>query len=198
MTKYVINSGNVRGNKEKAKKCVSETLNGLGGKPKILFCFFANPREDWESNFQNFVDDFVNYLPEGIEPQYEMAMPEKFEIQCNHNDVIWIKGGDDHLIQYWLKKFDLKKIWDKKVLSVSSASSDAVVDSFWTCDWRASFNGLGLVPIKFIPHFNSTYGANDSRGPIDWEKAKNELAEYGDKSLPIYALEEGDYVVFEV
>ena len=53
------------------------------------------------------------------------------------------------------------------------------------------------MPIKFIPHYNSNYGVDDPRGPIDWQKAKDELAKYGDKALPIYALEEGDFVVFE-
>jgi hypothetical protein len=59
-------------------------------------------------------------------------------------------------------------------------------------------DGLGILPIKFIPHYKSeTYGNDDTRGPIDWEKAYEDLADYGDKSLPIQALEEGDFVVLE-
>ena len=55
--------------------------------------------------------------------------------------------------------------------------------------------GLNVLPIKFLAHYKSAYGAEDPRGPINWEKALEELKEYGDKDLPIYALEEGHYEV---
>ena len=57
--------------------------------------------------------------------------------------------------------------------------------------------GLGIFPIKFLAHFKSKYGEDDPRGPIDWDKAYAELKEYGEKDLPIYALEEGDWKYFE-
>lgn len=197
MTKYLINSGNVRGHKEKAKKYFAEVLKNSGSKPKILLCFFANPREEWEQRFEKYKHDFPNYTPQNVSPCYQLAFPDKFNEQCKENDIIWIHGGDDHLLQYRLRQFDLPKTWERKVVAVSSASSDAVCNAFWTCDWRKCMDGLGLVPIKFIPHYKSDYGNDDPRGPIDWIKAHKELEEYGDKSLPIYALEEGDFVVFE-
>lgn len=198
MTKYVVNSGNIRGDKSKAKKYFAEVFKGLGNNPRVLLCFFANLREDWEDSFQRYVEDFPNHLPNGVKPSYYLAMPDDFVEQCKESDVIWVHGGDDHLVQYWLSKFNLKDIWDNKVLAVSSASSDAVASSFWTGDWRKCFDGLGLIPMKFIAHFKSDYGDTDPRGPIDWDKAYQELEDYGDKSLPIYALEEGDFKVFEV
>jgi hypothetical protein len=79
----------------------------------------------------------------------------------------------------------------------SSAGSNALVKCFWTCDWRQVKEGLGILPIKFIPHYKSAYGEGDPRGPIDWIQAYNELAEYGDQSLPIHALEEGDFIIID-
>jgi hypothetical protein len=59
--------------------------------------------------------------------------------------------------------------------------------------------GLGILPVKFIPHYKSTtYTKGDPRGPIDWSKAYQDLSDFGDKTLPIYALEEGEYVVLQV
>ena len=58
-------------------------------------------------------------------------------------------------------------------------------------------DGLGILPIKFIPHYKSNWGSDDPRGSIDWEAALRELEEYGDASLPIHALEEGEYIVIE-
>jgi hypothetical protein len=54
------------------------------------------------------------------------------------------------------------------------------------------------LPIKFIPHFESDFGSTDPRGPVDWQKAHKDLEEYGDTTLPIYALREGEFKVFEV
>lgn len=58
-------------------------------------------------------------------------------------------------------------------------------------------DGLGILPIKFIPHYTSDFGSGGSRGTVNWDNAYKELEEYGDKSLPIHALEEGDYIVIE-
>jgi len=197
MTKYVVNSGNVHNNPDKAKKFYTEVLKGLGNKPKVLFCLFATPREYWEQKFEKYKNMFLELIPQKAKPIIEMALPSTFENQVKQCDVIIIPGGDDHLLQHWLKRFDLLKIWDGKVVATSSASSDLVSTHFWTCDWRQCMDGLSILPIKFIPHYKSFYGSDDPRGPIDWDKAYKELEEYGDKSLPIHALEEGDHIVFE-
>ena len=137
-------------------------------------------------------------MPTDVTPTFELALPDSFEEQVKKADAISIQGGDDHLLQYWLKKFSIPKIWEGKIVAASSAGSDALVKNFWTCDWRQCMDGLGILPIKFIPHFKSDYGANDPRGTIDWDKAYKELEECGDKSLPIKALEEGDFIIIEV
>lgn len=197
MTKYIINSGGSRNNPDGAKKSIEETLKGLGEKPKVLFCFFAQKREDWEADFKEKAEGFKALTPKGVEPNFDLAFPDRFEDQIKNSDVIVIFGGDDHLVQYWLKQFDLPKIWEGKVVSTSSASSNALVKYFWTCDWRQCMDGMGILPIKFIPHYKSDYGIDDPRGPVDWESGHNELENYGDKNLPIYALKEGEFIVIE-
>lgn len=197
MTKYIINSGGSKNNPKGAKLSIEETLKGLGEKPNILFCFFAQKREDWEIDFKIKLTGFKEMMPEHINPNFELAFPEKFVEQINKADVIVFSGGDDNLVQYWLKQFDIPNIWDGKVVSVSSASSNALVKFFWTCDWRKCMDGLGILDIKFIPHYKSNYGIDDPRGPVDWDRAYKELEEYGDKNLSIYALKEGEFIVIE-
>jgi hypothetical protein len=197
MTKYVVNSGGVSNFPEKAKLFFAEICKGLGKSPKLLLCYFAQPREIWEQKFKQDTIDFIMLFPEGVKPIFEMASTDVFEQQCRTTEIIYIKGGDDHLLQYWLKQFNIPIIWDGKVVATNSAGSDALATHFWTCDWRQVMDGLGVLEIKFIPHFKSEYGNNDPRGLIDWEKSHKELESYGDTSLPIYALEEGDYVVIE-
>jgi peptidase E len=143
--------------------------------------------------------NYDKHLKESVNLKLEtkMAMPTKFVEQCQWADVIIIAGGDDELLQHWMLKFNIPKIWEGKVVTGLSAGADFLVNSFYTSDWRVVKEGLGIFPIKFIPHYKSDFGKDDPRGPVDWKKAYEELENYGDKSLPIYALEEGDFVVFE-
>ena len=198
MTKYVLNSGNTSQYPDKQKAFFAEILKGLGAHPKILIVLFSRPREYWEETFQKYESATKNALPKGLEVVFEMAMPDKFALQVENNDVVYVLGGDDYLLRFWFDKFDLPTIWEGKVIAGSSAGSDIMVKNFWTCDWRENMDGLGILPITFIAHYNSSYGASDPyRGPINWQQAKDELKHYGDKTLPIYAVEEGDFIVFE-
>lgn len=198
MTKYFLNSGATMKNPEKGVKFFSEIFKDLRPQPKLLICAFAQPREDWEERFKRGQEFFNQNFNSDIKPILTLAMPENFQQQVAEADVIYIHGGDDHLIQYWLKQFDLPKIWEGKRVAASSAGSNALVKHFWTCDWRKTMDGLGIIPVKFLPHFKSSYGEDDPRGPVDWDKAKSELVNYGDTDLPIFTPQEGDYEVFEV
>ena len=196
MTKYVLNSGGVGDKPELAKKLFAAVTKGLGETPKILLCFFANPREYWEERFSNDLESFKISMHD-IKPAFELALPDKFEEQLKNNDAIYIHGGDDYLLQYWLKQFDIPRIWGGKVVATNSAGSDALSKYFWICDWRQSMDGLCILPIKFIDHYKSDWGLDDPRGPIDWDAAYKVLEKYCDESLPIHALEEGEYIVIE-
>lgn len=174
-----------------------ELVKGLGDAPKFLLCYFAQGREYWETKFQGYSNSIVEDLIDSVKPSFTLAMPSEFAKQCSEADVIYFYGGDDHLLKYWMDQFDIPALFQDKVVATTSASSDMLSTHYWTCDWRQCGDGFGILPIKFIPHYQSAFGADDLRGPIDWNKAKQELTEYGDKSLPIYALDEGEFVVFE-
>jgi hypothetical protein len=197
MTKYVVNSGGIGRRPELKKKFHQELVKDLSASPKFLLCNFAQVREDWELKFPGYSNAIAKDLPEGVHPSFELAMPAMFAEQCNRADVIYFHGGDDYLLQYWMKQYDVPKLFDGKVVATSSASSNMLATHFWTCDWRLCLDGLGILPIKFIPHYESDFGADDPRGPIDWQKAYDELAVYGDTSLPIHALTESEFIVLE-
>lgn len=197
MTKYVLNSGGIKRHPNLKKQFHQELVKGLGNSPKFLLCNFAQPREYWEVKFQGYSDTITEDMPEGVKPSFELAMPGSFKEQCKQADVIYFHGGDDHLLQFWVKQFDYKTLFKDKVVAGNSAGSDMLATHHWTCDWRACADGLGILPIKFIPHYQSDFGDADPRGTIDWQKAYDDLAAYGDTSLPIHALKEGEYIVME-
>lgn len=197
MTKYVLNSGGIKNQPALKRKFHREIVKELGDKPKFLLCNFAQGREYWEAKFPGYSNAIAEDMPDGVKPTFELAVPDKFTQQCKNSGVIYFHGGDDHLIQYWMKQFDIPAIFENKVVATNSASSDMLASAYWTCDWRECQDGFGVLPIKFIPHFGSEFGNDDPRGPIDWAKAKFELEQYSDKDLPIHALGEGEFIVIE-
>jgi hypothetical protein len=197
MTKYILNSGGYKNYPDLAKKFFSEIVKDLGDNPRFLMVYFSQPREDWEIKLTEDKGEHFKMFPDDVDPIFELAFPETFKEQAKNSDVIFIHGGDDHLLQYWLKKFNIPKIWEGKVIATSSAGSDALSKYFWIRDWRKCMDGLAILPIKFLPHYQSSYGSGDSRGPINWDKALQELKNYKE-DLPIYTLKEGEYVVIEL
>lgn len=195
--KFILNSGGMRNTPEGSKKFFADAAKGLGDNPKVLICFFAQPREDWEKKFTEDQENLPGLFPEGVVPAFDMAYPETFVQQIKDSDIIFIRGGDDNLLQYWFKKFNLPQIFEGKVVAGTSAGTSMFTKHFWTCDWRKNMDGFGILPIKFIPHFKSSFGADDPRGPINWDKAYKDLELYGDTTLPIYALKEGEHIVIE-
>lgn len=197
MTKYVLNSGGIKSIPDLKAKFHQEVVKGLGSSPHILLCNFAQAREYWESRFEGYTNSIIEDMPEDIHPTFVLAFPAHFPEQCERADIIYIHGGDDHLLQYWMRKFNLETLFQGKVVATNSASSNMLASHYWTCDWRECNDGFGILPIKFIPHFHSSFGADDPRGPIDWDMAKTQLSEYGDPTLPIHALKEGEFVIIE-
>jgi hypothetical protein len=169
----------------------------LSNAPKFLLCNFAQSREYWEVKFAGYSNSIAEDMLDSVKPTFELAMPDAFVEQCKRADVIYFHGGDDHLLQYWMKQYDLADLFKDKVVATNSASSDMLATNYWTCDWRQCANGLGILPIKFIPHCQSDFGDTDPRVPIEWQKAYEDLAAYGHESLPVHALKEGEYIVIE-
>jgi len=196
MTKYILNSGGIKREPRLKKLYHQEIVQGLGNAPKFLLCNFAQGREYWDTKFLGYCEAIREDMPEGVTASFELAVPATFAEQCKRADVIYVHGGDDHLLRYWMSRFDVPELFTGKVVAGNSAGSDLLVKHHWSNDWRECGDGLGILPIKFIPHFESATDPADQRGPADWQAGYAELAAYGDTSLPIYALHEGEFAVF--
>ncbi len=199
MTKYVLNSGFRQSHPlhELKRKFHRELVKDLGSHPKFVICSFAEGREYWNIRFKGYAGTIAEDMPNGVSPSFELAVPDNLEDQCAAADVIYFNSGDDVLLKYWMSQFDLTKLFEGKVVATGSASSDVLAAQFWSSDWRKCLDGLGILPIKFIPHYLANFGDADPRGPVNWQQAHDKLEKYDDTSLPIYALKEGEYEVFE-
>ena len=197
MTKFVIQSGGLKKEPEAARRYFAELLSGLGSKPKLLWCFFATLPDDCNERFENYTELFRPFIPKGIETLNNNARVEDFETQVRNADAIYLHGGKVAPLKEILSKYNLAELFKDKSVGTNSASSMVLAKHTWSCDERKLEDGLGFFDIKFLAHFKSDYGSGDPRGPIDWDAAYQELEEYGDQNLPMYALEEGEFVVIE-
>jgi hypothetical protein len=198
MAKYILNSGGLKTHPEKAKKYFKELVAGLGNKPKILWCFFATLPDDCNDRFAKYTEMYKDYFPENVKPIHINADIESFEEQVKNADAIYFHGGKIKPLQDILEKYDLEKLFKGKNIGTNSASSMVLCKYAWSCDERKVFKCLNLFPIKFIAHYDSSYGSEDKRGPINWNKAIDDIKNFSDAELPIYALKEAEFIIFTI
>lgn len=197
MTKFILQSGGLKKHPDQAKKYFAELLDGLGKHPKLLWCFFATLPDDPEVRFKKYTAFHQQNFPKGVEPININAEVDIFEEQVRNADAIYMHGGEVAPLYEILSTYDLKKLFKDKRVGTNSASSMVLAQYTWPCTQRIPMEGLGLFPIKYIAHYDSDFGSDDPRGSISWQNAYEELKDYGDTSIPIHALREGEYIIFE-
>ncbi len=122
----------------------------------------------------------------------QLADPEKFAQQVDWADVVYLTGGFTDVLNSALKK-DTRwlQYLEGKTIGGTSAGADVLGKYFYNLDTLVLGDGLGLLPIKVIPHWCSDYNAPN----IDWDKAETELKAYKE-DLPLVTLREGEFKVF--
>jgi hypothetical protein len=198
MTKYILAGGADRKFKGYGENLATEIFKAVNQPIHFLSCFFAEPREEWESKFADRLDWFRQNF--GKNGRYELAFPDRFIDQLKASNVVYIHGGDDDLLTYRLSQFkDLERLFEGKVVVGSSAGADWLSSNFWTCDWREVRRGSGLTGLNIIPHFESEeYGMSDPRGPINWKQANTELQTTIGAGKAVTLLREGEFIVVEL
>ncbi len=196
MTKFILSSGGIK-NAPNFKKFVGDIFDGSGSSQKVLLCFFAEPREDWEDKFVLFSKLLKEKVDNKISPEFTLASQENFEQEVADSDIIYFYGGDFELLKYRLGQYDLRKLLQNKIVAGSSSGFVIFVKTFFDSDYRKVNYGLGFIPIKTLPHFGEKI-SDPVRGELDWQKAEGELKSAEPKDLEITRIQAGEYQIFEV
>jgi len=194
MTKYILIGGYPRKALDGGKALAEEMFKGFNEPIKLLVCYFARPKLQWKLNAIEDHLFFGNHL-KGKKIEFQIAKVETFIEQLRWANTIYIRGGRTKKLFGLLKQC---KDWEKeligKTLAGSSAGAIAISKYSYNLDNLELENGLGLLPVKVLVHYLSSYNTPN----IYWDKAYKELQEYGDRTLPIYALKEGEYVTITI
>lgn len=194
MIKYILVGGYVNKAQDEGMAFCEELIKGIDKKPiKILDCMFACKKEDWQDSMNKdnvFLSKFIKDF------ELELADPDKFTEQVKNSDIIYLRGGYTSPLMEALNK---DKSWikelDGKVLAGTSAGADAIAKYYTVLKTHRIGDGLGLLPVKFIPHWKSDYSDDEVRD-INWDEELEKLKSYKE-DLPIYTLAGGEFVVFE-
>lgn len=103
-------------------------------------------------------------------------------------------GYTEPLIKKLSENVGWIKYLDGKTIVGSSAGGDAIAKYYSVLKTGRVGDGLGLLPIKFIPHWKSDY-SDDEVSDINWDAELKKIKEYKE-DLPIYKLREGEFKVF--
>lgn len=193
MTKYILVGGYVHKAEDGGRAFCEELIKGINKKPiKILDCMFARNLEDWNSSLERDKEFFNKFIADF---ELELANPDNFTEQVKNSDVVYLRGGYTRKIMEILtNNLDWIKELDGKVVAGTSAGADAIAKYYTVLSTKRTGDGLGLLPIKFIPHWDSDY-SDDEAQDINWQDELNKLKEYKE-DLPIYTLREGEFKVF--
>jgi len=201
MTKYIMQSGGLVNQPERAKNYYKEIFSAFdkNTETKMLWCFFASIDYGEADLFKKWFHLLGGFIPDEYQVTHTTATVEGFSEQVHNSDIIYLHGGSTQKFLSRVREHDLRELLTGKVVCTNSASTIALSVASYDAEERRVIDGLGILPCKTLVHFNrDSYGADHVEGAVDWEMAKNLVDSYGDHSLPVYALEEGEFIVFNV
>jgi len=192
-TKYILAGGYIQKVADGGKAFCEELVRGIEKNPvKILDCVFARPRDSWQETLERDKTLFSTFISNF---ELELAQPDTFTEQVKNSDVIFLRGGfTKPLMELLAKDPQWMKELDGKVLAGTSAGADAIATYYAVLKTHRVGDGLGLLPIKFIPHWKSDY-ADEEVSDIDWDQELEKLKAYKE-DLEIFTLHEGEFKVF--
>src|SRR3989344_4720811 len=192
MTKFILVGGYPRRAADGGKGLAQEMVKGFKEPIKMLICYFARPTIQWKLNAVEDRQCFRKHLV-GKKVEFKTAQIENFSEQVNWANVIYLRGGrTEKLLKLLGQCGDWEKELSGKTIAGSSAGAHALSKYNFNLDKLKLDEGIGLVPVKVLVHYQSNYNAPN----IDWNEALEELKNYKE-NLPTYTLREGEYVILE-
>lgn len=190
MTKYILVGGYPHKAADGGRGFAKELVGGFKEPVKILICYFARPRVQWEVNYIADKLWFKTLIGEK-KIEYQLARPDSFKEQIKWMDAMYIRGGDaDTLIEHLASCSGWEKELDAKTVAGSSAGAMALAKYWYSPEKLKIGDGFGLAPVKVNVHYRSNFNAPN----VNWDEADKVLKSYGE-DLKIFNLREGEFVV---
>ena len=155
MTKYILHGGNAQEPCSDNNNFFIEILKDTKMNTKILLVHFAGRPEKAILNKAKDIDQFKRVQGDKI-LEFEVADEQSFLEKIKRNDIIYLGGGTTVRLLETLRKFpNLKNIFKGKIIAGESAGANALATYCYSKSAGGVFQGLGILPIKVIPHYET-------------------------------------------
>lgn len=188
MTKYILHGGEASRQTEDNKKFFFEITARLPDHANILCVLYARKKEDWPEKFAKNKTFFSAAAPQkNFNFIVADEKPDTFIAQIKIADVIYLRGGNTHLLKSYLEKIDnLENIWKDKIVSGSSAGALVLSKYYYENDDDTYSKGLGILPFNIFCHF--------SKNDLDKAQKLKELGE----NLEVKMIPEEKFIIVKI
>lgn len=152
-TKYILHGGSAQHQNDANDKFFKEILEDTPEKVKVLLVHFAGETErdqiNWESDSGQFERNKGKH-----EIEFMVASKKEFYKQISWADVVYLGGGRTPRLLTALKTYkSLGSKFAGKVVTGESAGANVMATYCYSKSGGGVLKGLGLVPVKFMPHY---------------------------------------------
>lgn len=158
-TKFILHGGSDSTKKnEDNSDFYKEILKDTGDRVRILLVLFAKDDEERIKNGIKKVTQEFNNVSGNKELMISVADQGNFIEQIKLSDVINFHGGVSLRLLEALKKYkDIEELLRGKIVSGESAGANVFGKYFYSPSANNVFEGLGILPLKIIPHYREEY-----------------------------------------
>lgn len=152
-TKIIVSGGYADAVNFENAKFFKEILRHTGDKVKILLILFAKPEDAWDTRSKSIINQFDSIKgPKNLE--YSVANHDELEDQIDQSDIIYIRGGDTTMLIEAIEKHpDFIDHIKGKIVAGESAGTYLLSKCFYSKTIQSVRNGLGVIHVKAICHF---------------------------------------------
>jgi len=144
---------------EQNKKFFSEIVKDLKDGDKILIVGFARNSDEYQIIFERDKASILDNA-EGKQIEILWANEKDFLKQIEQCSAVLIEGGDTFkLLEVLKKNYDFQKFLDGKIVAGSSAGAYVLSKYFYSNSKDKIFEGLGILPIKILCHYEGNKDA---------------------------------------
>lgn len=179
MTKIILHGGYSMHADERNNAFYREMLASVPRHDaNVLVAYFAKDEGDAMAKFPREQQRFLDNA-EGKSLSIRLATQENFINEIKDADILYLGGGKSLRLLNLLKSYpDFKNAIKGKVVAGESAGANVLSKYFYSKTEGGVFEGLGVVPIRFCPHFDHRPEAVDALSKYSPELPEVLLNEY--------------------
>lgn len=155
--KYILHGGGAQHVNSDNDTFFAEIIKDATGEVKILLVEFAGGTEKTALNAKVDMSQFER-VRGGKNLTFDVAEEHSFLKQIKKADIVYVGGGTTVRLLEVLAKFpNLGEYFSGKIVAGESAGANCLSTYCYSKSGGGVVHGLGLVPVKMIPHYDGEY-----------------------------------------